>query len=307
MELSGQDIVLFYGGTQLNDAQFDTIKEIARQVLELNAGVVILSGGFKGWEPPRTGRPTDVAVLEAAVEFCDSHDIQLDERFATLIPYTKLERQNVVRFVEGTKISSHYQSPMMRRFQLVQLADIIITMEGEILTEIVLSAGLVLPYKVVLPIGSIGTENDSRTFWSQQRKSILNRFPEIQELADNIDVFDPSASSPEERKEFARLVAAEVGKALKRIRQEPFPALKAFMESAFDNADFNNFLYNTFSWEIAEATPFNENASLRENILEGIGYLNRQGLINAKFFDALSAAKPFRKDEIALLRQIWQM
>ncbi len=120
-------------------------------------------------------------------------------------------------------------------------------------------------------------------------------------------MFDPSASSPEERKEFARLVAAEVGKALKRIRQEPFPALKAFMESAFDNADFNNFLYNTFSWEIAEATPFNENASLRENILEGIGYLNRQGLINAKFFDALSAAKPFRKDEIALLRQIWQM
>jgi hypothetical protein len=211
-----------------------------------------------------------------------------------------------VRFTEGNIISSHYQSPMMRRFQLVQLADVIITMEGEKLTEIILSAGLVLPDKVVLPIGSIGTENDSRTFWSQQRKIILNRFPEIRKLAENIDVFDPTSSSPEGRKEFASLVAPAVIEGLKRLRQEPFPALKAFMESTFDNVEFRNFLYNTFSWEIAEATPFNQNASPRENILDCMGYLNRQGLINAKFFDALSATKPFRKDEIALLRRIWQ-
>ena len=163
-----QTRILIYGGTSLNRAQQKLVEEVVRRLLEKQHDVMILTGGFKCWNPRthpdrQNWISVDRVVRETVLDVgrtTGDRDF-VSKRLETWLGDSHLDRQDVIRYSDQARYLDG-RSHQARRFKLVTMADAILTISGEENTETVLELAMAIE-RPTLPVACTG--GDSGTFW----------------------------------------------------------------------------------------------------------------------------------------------
>ena len=209
-----QTLVVVYGSTRLTGPQQSFVMALGEEIVL--AGVagdsrqyVLVTGGFEIFEDRPQNVSTDWAAASAAAAVLRDRGLPIEPRLQTWLPDPLLDRlqEHVRRFELGTIKRIMGTSDRVRRFRIVQDADVIVTVGGEGNTAIVLDLAEVVQ-KPALPLPFTGT--DSRAFWDNHRAHIGGQFQLDQVALETLESFDLEAASEAERRDLARRLVYDI-------------------------------------------------------------------------------------------------
>jgi hypothetical protein len=209
-----QTLVVVYGGTQLTEPQQRFVKALGEEIVlaglpEDGPRYVLVTGGFKVFADRPASVSTDWAAAAAAEAILREQKADIKRRLQTWLPDPALDRrqEHVRRFEAGTIKRTPSTSDRVRRFRIVQDADVMVTINGEGNTAVVLDLASVVQ-KPALPLPFTGS--DSRTFWDKHREEIRERFRLDEATATALETFDLEAAGETERRALARRIVHEI-------------------------------------------------------------------------------------------------
>ena len=185
--------VVIYGGTNLQPRTTAFVEKLAYVLLE-NESIVLATGGFKTGAKSQPGTTsTDAAAAEGARAFAVERGIPLDDCLETWLPEPGKDRidEKVERFNAGKSQVLLGLSAQARRMRLVQLADAIVTIRGEVQTALVLELALALA-KPAVPVRFTG--GDSRDHWEDNPGYYAARLGITPEQAETWETFNLDAA-----------------------------------------------------------------------------------------------------------------
>jgi hypothetical protein len=209
-----QTLVVVYGGTQLTEPQQSLVKALGEEIVL--AGIVddtrhyvLVTGGFKVFANRPESISTDWAAAAAAAGILRDRGIAIESRLQTWLPDPEWDRrqEHVRRFELGTVKRTLRASDRVRRFRIVQDADVLVTVSGEGNTGIVLDLAAVVQ-KPALPLPFTGS--DSRAFWDNNRDYIGDQFQLDQAALETLESFDLEAASEPQRRALARHIVHDI-------------------------------------------------------------------------------------------------
>ena len=186
--------VVIYGGTQLNQALSKFVSLLAYELLK-NERIMLVTGGFTAaGNQPSDKIPTDVAVLNGAELFAKEHGVPLDTILEAWLPEPAKDRreEGVERFPGGKVIPG--LSAQARRLRLVQMADAIVTVMGEVRTALVLEMALAIA-RPALPLPF--TKGDSEDHWRENRSYYMARLGITEDQAQRWEGFSVDEATAE--------------------------------------------------------------------------------------------------------------
>jgi hypothetical protein len=208
--------VVIYGGTDLDKQPTgDFVSALAYALLD-NDSILLATGGFarRAASAPRA-ISTDVAAADGARKFAAERGIPLEECLETWLPEHGRDRldEEVERFEAGKSQVLIGLSAQARRMRLVQIADAIVTIRGEVRTALVLELALALA-KPAVPVPFTG--GDSREHWDDNPAYYPARLGITSAQADSWKHFDLDAASFDAVRERISEIVGVVNRVLRR-------------------------------------------------------------------------------------------
>jgi predicted Rossmann-fold nucleotide-binding protein len=135
--------------------------------------IVVITGGLAGRKDELSAQTADSMIIKGMIKVLKKSGEQPKGHIATFLPDKTQDWNNLIRFKKGkTKILKN-RNAQSRRFSMVQSADVVISIEGEVGTRSILDVALAIE-RPVLPLPfSTGT---SKKVWEENREDILNWF-----------------------------------------------------------------------------------------------------------------------------------
>jgi hypothetical protein len=209
-----QTLVVVYGGTQLTGPQQGLARALGEEIVLAGLAddgpqYVLVTGGFKVFADRPASVSTDWAAASAAEAVLRQQKVAVTPRLQTWLPDPAMDRrqEDVERFAAGTVKRTAGTSDRVRRFRIVQDADVIVTIGGEGNTAVVLDLAQVVQ-KPALPLPFTG--GDSRTFWDAHREHIREGFRLDAATAAALEAFDLEAASETEGRALARRIVQHI-------------------------------------------------------------------------------------------------
>ena len=197
--------IALYGGTKLCTSEKVSafVCELAYSILK-HTNAMLVTGGFQYVTEhlcKKCGQPTesvDQATRRGAETFIEEDGTALEECLVTLLPNPEEERKDVekIKRFRAGRIEQSEKGADARRYELVKDVDAIITVGGKDQTKIVLELALEFD-KPVLPLPF--TEGDSEEFWGKHKGQILEWFPDLKTIEEEIESTELELLSDQER------------------------------------------------------------------------------------------------------------
>lgn len=235
--------IAIYGGTNLDDQQREFVSLLARAILQ-HPQTVIVTGGFERLRDQPHTQSTDRAAADGALSFLRAQGLPLTERLETWLPEPSKDprQKEVIRFAEGCIKRLKDQTPMARRFFIVNGADAIVTVKGQDQTQVVLELAFTLG-KPALPLPFTG--GDSATQWLANKAAIVKRFGLTEEFVRQLESTVLDDLSPEEMRSLAEQIAHQLGNVVRKrclilmdFDEEPDRFYDQYVEPAVNKAGF---------------------------------------------------------------------
>jgi len=180
--------ICIYGGTDLPEAKAALITRLTREILK-KTDWIIVTGGYllpATWDSSKPRTSTDRAALTGA----EKSGTELKERFEAWLPASHLDRSDqggAVRMSEKKHgvaiVRMEQRSALGRRLAMVRDVDMVVTISGEVNTNLVLEQALetntpALPIAVVEEDieGGKKKQDDSKDFWELRRDTVTDWF-----------------------------------------------------------------------------------------------------------------------------------
>lgn len=170
--------IALYGGTNLKSTNIKLVGYLTRAFLD-DPHVVLVSGGI--YDPKRKKTSVDLAAYKAAKSYVKEKGQKIKDRFQTWL--SEKPRPDIHRKEWGhpEKLKG---TPGMRRFQLVEKVNALVTVEGEGQTATVLELAMALN-RPALPIGFTGT--NSKEFWDWDKDVFVESLGLDPSLVERLD------------------------------------------------------------------------------------------------------------------------
>jgi hypothetical protein len=207
--------VLVYGGTLLEDKPARFVSDLAYRLLG-NESIRLMTGGFERFAKTSTGlMSTDMAVLRGVQEFVGDNGVSLDECLETWLPDPSKDRtiEGVERFRQGKWEVMHGLSAQARRLKLVQLADAIVTVRGDVQTALILELALAMA-RPALPLSFTG--GDSADHWGENRSYYVARLGFSDAEAHSLETFNPMSADPVAHEAFIAQIVTTITRVISR-------------------------------------------------------------------------------------------
>lgn len=145
--------LLLSGGSRLSRGAALLWRELGR-LLAVEDGLVVITGGLAGFKGDPDAWSADRVVIEGLLEGLRARGISPEERIETVLPDRERDWDKLIRFREGRIRVLGRRTAQARRFSMVQLADVVVAIEGEHGTRSVLDVALAIERPVLpLPFG----------------------------------------------------------------------------------------------------------------------------------------------------------
>jgi predicted Rossmann-fold nucleotide-binding protein len=160
------------GGSRLTANAALLWKELGG-ILARENSLVVITGGLVGRKDEPSSQTADSMIVEGMLHVLKEEGKVAENHIETFLPDETQDWNKLIRFKEGKTHILKNRNAQSRRFSMVQSADVVVSIEGEVGTRSILDVALAIE-RPILPLPfSNGT---SKKVWEENREEILNWF-----------------------------------------------------------------------------------------------------------------------------------
>lgn len=160
------------GGSRLSENASLLWKELGGLLASEN-NLVVITGGLACRLDTPSALTADRMIIDGMIPVLNKKGLLHENHIETFLPDDSQDWNKLIRFKVGRIRVMKNRNPQSRRFSMVQSADVVVSLEGEVGTRSVLDVALAIERPVLpLPFGG-GTSKEA---WYAQRDDILNWF-----------------------------------------------------------------------------------------------------------------------------------
>ncbi len=164
--------LLVSGGSRLSENAACLWRELG-SLLAMEDGLVIITGGLHYLADEPNVPTADYSIVEGMINGLESRGVPLEKHIETFLPDVDKDFKKLIRFNKGLIRILNKRNPQSRRFSMVHMSDVVVSIEGEHGTRSVLDVALAIERPILpLPFGN----GASRDFWNTYREDIISWF-----------------------------------------------------------------------------------------------------------------------------------